>query len=250
LVGGKWWPAEYKGPPLVSVEQDVAASLGLKLGDTLSVNVLGVEVQAKVASFRTVEWDNFGLNYVLVFSPGTFDAAPHNMVATVAVPPKAEAALARSIPRAFPSASLIEVRDVVSQVTTLLTQMSQAIAAAASIAILAGIAVLIGAIAASRERRVYDSVILKLLGATRGQILGAQAMEYAVLAGILALLALGLGLAGAWYVVTQLFDFRFAPDPVIVGLTLVGGAGLSFLIGIAGSWPLLSAKPAQALRSL
>lgn len=250
LVGGKWWAADYKGPPLVSVEQDVATSLGLKIGDTLSVNVLGVEVQAKVASFRTVQWDNFGLNYVLVFSPGTFDAAPHNMVATVAVPPKAEVELARSIPRAFPSASLIQVRDVVSQVTTLLTQMSQAIAAAASIAILAGIAVLIGAIAASRERRVYDSVILKLLGATRGQILGAQAMEYAVLAAILALLALGLGLAGAWYVVTQLFDFRFAPDPFIVGLTLIGGAGLSFLIGIAGSWPLLSARPAQALRSL
>lgn len=250
LVGGTWWPADYRGPPLVSVEQEVAASLGLKLGDTLSVNVLGVEVQAKVASFRTVEWDNFGLNYVLVFSPGTFDAAPHNMVATVAVPPKAEAGLARSIPRAFPSASLIQVRDVVSQVTTLLTQMSQAIAAAASIAILAGIAVLIGAIAASRERRVYDSVILKQLGATRGQILGAQAMEYAVLAGILGALALGLGLAGAWYVVTQLFDFRFAPDPLVVGLTLIGGAGLSFLIGIAGSWPLLSAKPAQALRSL
>lgn len=250
LVGGKWWPAGYKGPPLVSVEQEVAASLGLKIGDTLSVNVLGVEVQATVASFRTVQWDNFGLNYVLVFSPGTFDAAPHNMVATVAVGPKAESELARSIPRAFPSASLIAVRDVVSQVTTLLTQMSQAIAAAASIAILAGIAVLIGAIAASRERRVYDSVILKLLGATRGQILGAQAMEYAVLAAILGVLALALGLAGAWYVVTQLFDFTFAPDPLIVGLTLVGGAGLSFLIGIAGSWPLLSAKPAQALRSL
>jgi putative ABC transport system permease protein len=250
LVGGKWWAADYKGPPLVSVEQEVAASLGLKIGDTLSVNVLGVEVQAKVASFRTVEWDNFGLNYVLVFSPGTFDAAPHNMVATVAVPAKAEAELARSIPRAFPSASLIQVRDVVSQVTALLTQMSQAIAAAASIAILAGIAVLIGAIAASRERRVYDSVILKLLGATRGQILGAQAIEYAVLAAILGVLALALGLAGAWYVVTQLFDFRFAPDPLIVGLTLIGGAGLSFLIGIAGSWPLLSAKPAQALRSL
>ncbi|WP_447764362.1 ABC transporter permease [Sphingopyxis panaciterrae] len=250
LVGGAWWPRDYKGPPLVSVEQEVAASLGLKIGDTLSVNVLGVEVQAKVASLRTVEWDNFGLNYVLVFSPGTFDAAPHNMVATVAVGSQAETELARSIPRAFPSASLIAVRDVVSQVTTLLTQMSQAIAAAASIAILAGIAVLIGAIAASRERRVYDSVILKLLGATRGQILGAQGLEYAVLASILALLALGLGLAGAWYVVTQLFDFTFAPDPLIVGATLVGGAGLSFLIGIAGSWPLLSAKPAQALRSL
>ncbi len=250
LVSGQWWAADYKGPPLVSVEEEVAASLGLKIGDTLSVNVLGVEVQAKVASTRTVSWDNFGLNYVLVFSPGTFDAAPHNMVATVAVDPKAEVELARSIPRSFPSASLIAVRDVVSQVTTLLTQMSQAIAAAASIAILAGIAVLIGAIAASRERRVYDSVILKLLGATRGQILGAQAMEYAVLAAILAVLALGLGLIAARYVVVSLFDFTFAPDPIIVGATLLGGAGLSFLIGIAGSWPLLSAKPAQALRSL
>lgn len=250
LVSGQWWASDYKGPPLVSVEEEVAASLGLKIGDTLSVNVLGVEVQATVASTRTVSWDNFGLNYVLVFSPGTFDAAPHNMVATVAVDPDAEAILARSIPRAFPSASLIAVRDVIGQVTTLLTQMSQAIAAAASIAILAGIAVLIGAIAASRERRVYDSVILKLLGATRGQILGAQAMEYAVLAAILALLALGLGLIAARYVVVSLFDFTFAPDPLIVGATLIGGAGLSFLIGIAGSWPLLSAKPAQALRSL
>ena len=250
LVRGQWWAPDYKGPPLVSVEEEVAASLGLKIGDTLSVNVLGVEVQAKVASTRTVSWDNFGLNYVLVFSPGTFDAAPHNMVATVAVGPQAEVELARSIPRAFPSASLIAVRDVVSQVTTLLTQMSQAIAAAASIAILAGLAVLIGAIAASRERRVYDSVILKLLGATRGQILGAQAMEYAVLAAILAMLALGLGLIAARYVVVSLFDFTFAPDPFIVGATLIGGAGLAFLIGIAGSWPLLSAKPAQALRSL
>ena len=250
LVGGSWWPANYQGPPLVSVEQEVARSLGLKLGDTLTVNVLGVEVQARVASLRTVEWDNFGLNYVLVFSPGSFDAAPHNMVATVAVGPAAEAALARDIPRAFPSASLVAVRDVVTQVTALLTQMSQAIAAAASIAILAGIAVLIGAIAASRERRVYDSVILKLLGATRGQILAAQGVEYGLLAGVLAILALGLGLASAWYVVTQLFDFRFAPDPAIVGLTLLGGAGLSFLIGIAGSWPLLSARPARALRSL
>ncbi|WP_338424683.1 ABC transporter permease [Sphingopyxis kveilinensis] len=250
LVGGSWWAADYAGPPLVSVEQEVADTLGLKLGDTLSVNVLGVEVQAKVASFRTVNWDNFGLNYVLVFSPGTFDAAPHNMVATVAVGGPAEEELARSIPRTFPSASLIAVRDVVSQVTLLLTQMSQAIAAAASIAILAGIAVLIGAIAASRERRVYDSVILKLLGATRGQILGAQAMEYAVLAAVLALLALGLGLIAARYVVVSLFEFTFAPDPLIVGATLIGGAGLSFLIGIAGSWPLLSAKPAQALRSL
>jgi putative ABC transport system permease protein len=172
------------------------------------------------------------------------------MVATVTVKPKAERALALSIPPAFPSASLIEVGEVVGQVSMLLTQMAQAIAAAASIAILAGVAVLIGAIAAARQSRIYDSVILKLLGSTRRQILGAQAMEYGLLAFVLGLLALALGLGAAWYVVVQIFDFTFSPDPLVLALTLIGGAGLTFVLGIAGSLPILAARPAEALRSL
>lgn len=250
LTAGKWWAADYAGPPLVSVEEEVAATLGLGIGDTISVNVLGVEVQARVGSLRRVEWDNFGLNYVLVFSPGSFAAAPHNLVATLTVPPAAEDSLARDLPRAFPSASLIAVRDVIGQVTTLLGQMGRAIGAAASIAILAGIAVLIGAIAASRERRMYDSVILKLLGATRRQILAAQALEYALLALVLAALALGVGLLASRYVVVEIFEFVFAPDPTAVGLALLGGAGLAFVIGMLGSLPLLAARPAAALRGL
>lgn len=250
LVDGEWWAEDYAGPPLVSLDEKAAAALSLNLGETLTVNILGVEVQARLASTRRVNWENFGLNYAMVFSPGTFDAAPHNMVATVAVNDDAEAGLARSLPASFPSASLIQVRDVIGQVTTILTQMSQAIAAAASMAIFSGVAVLIGAIAASRERRVYDSVILKLLGATRAQILGAQALEYAALSAILAGVALALGLGSAAYVVTLIFEFSFRPDPLIVGVTLIGGAGIAFLIGMLGSLPLLAAKPAQALRSL
>jgi putative ABC transport system permease protein len=172
------------------------------------------------------------------------------MVATVTVPKSAEGALARAIPRQFPSASLIEVGEVVGQVNVLLTQMAQAIAAAASIAILAGIAVLVGAIAASRAARIYDSVIFKLLGATRRQILAAQAIEYGVLAITLGLLSLALGLGAAYYVVVQIFDFTFAPDPAILALTLFGGAGLTFMLGLLGSLPILAARPADALRSL
>ncbi len=250
LTAGTWWAPDYKGPPLVSLEQDVAKSLNIGIGDTITISLLGVEVEAKITSLRKVEWDNFGLNYVMVFSPGSLDAAPHNMVATLTVPKSAERVLARQLPLAFPSASLIEVGDVVSQVTGLLTQMAQAIAAAASIAILSGIAVLVGAIAASRAMRIYDSVILKLLGSTRGQILGAQAIEYAMLAVLLGLLALGLGLAAAWYVITQIFDFTFAPDWGVLALTLVGGAGMTFLLGLAGSLPILAARPSEALRSL
>jgi putative ABC transport system permease protein len=250
VISGTWWAADYKGPPLVSLDLRVAESLGLSVGDTLTVNVLGVEVQAEIATMREVKWENFGLNYTLVFSPGSFDAAPHNMVATLTVNKAVERTLAKSIPPAFPSSSLIEVGDVVSQVSTLLTQMAQAIAAAASIAIFAGIAVLVGAIAAARQSRIYDSVILKLLGATRRQILGAQAMEYGILAITLGLLALALGLGAGWYVVVQIFDFGFAPDPTVLAITLIGGAGLTFLLGIFGSLPILAARPAEALRTL
>lgn len=250
IVAGKWWPADYKGPPLISLEAEVAKTLGIGVGDSMTISLLGVEVPAKIASLRTVKWDNFGLNYAIVFSPGSLDTAPHNMVATVTVSKAAERVLAKSIPPVFPSASMIEVGEVTSQITILLTQMAQAIAAAASIAILAGIAVLVGAIAAARQSRIYDSVIMKMLGSSRGQILGAQALEYGILALTLGLLSLALGLAAAWYVVVQIFDFSFAPDPVILLLTLVGGAGLTFALGIVGSLPILAARPAQALRSL
>ena len=250
LTAGSWWAKDYKGPPLVSLEQDVAKSLGVGVGDSITISLLGVEVEGKIASLRKVAWDNFGLNYVIVFSPGSLDAAPHNMVATLTVPKPAEAVLAKQLPIAFPSASLIQVGDVVNQVTGLLTQMAQAIAAAASIAILAGIAVLVGAIAASRASRIYDSVILKLLGSTRGQILGAQAIEYAMLATLLGVLALGLGLAAAWFVITQIFDFHFAPDWGVLAFVLIGGAGVTFVLGLAGSLPILAARPSDALRSL
>lgn len=250
LVAGKWWPADYKGPPLVSLDAQVAEVLGVGIGDSMTVSLLGVEVPAKIASLRTVNWENFGLNYVMVFSPGSLDNAPHNMVATLTVSKEAERILAKSIPPAFPSSSLIEVGEVTAQITTLLTQMAQAIAAAASIAIFAGIAVLVGAIAAARQSRIYDSVIMKLLGGTRRQILGAQAMEYGLLAVVLGLLSLALGMAAAWYVVVQIFDFTFAPDPVILAVTLVGGASLTFVLGIVGSLPILAARPSEALRSL
>jgi len=250
LVEGDWWPADYKGPALVSLDAEIAKVLDVGIGDSMTVSLLGVEVPAKIASLRTVNWENFGLNYVMVFSPGSLDAAPHNMVATLTVSKDAERVLAKSLPPAFPSSSLIEVGEVTAQITNLLSQMAQAIAAAASIAILAGIAVLVGAIAAARQSRIYDAVITKMLGSTRSQILGAQAMEYGILAVVLGLLSLALGMGAAYYVVVHIFDFSFAPDYGILMLTLVGGAGLTFILGIVGSLPILAARPSEALRSL
>ncbi|WP_066477539.1 MULTISPECIES: ABC transporter permease [unclassified Sphingomonas] len=248
LVAGKWWPADYAGPPLVSIDAQAARVLNLRVGDTLTVSVLGREIEARIASLREIRWDTMGFNYVLVFSPNTLAAAPHTLAATISTDKARESAIARAVLSAFPSVSIIAVGDVIKQVSAILEQMSAAILLSASVAILAGIAVLVGAIAASRQARAYDSVILKTLGATRRQILAAQAIEYALLAGLLAAIALALGLAAAWYVVTQVFEFGWAPDwPVVLG-TLAAGAILTLGIGLAGSIPLLSVRPAAALR--
>ncbi len=250
LVAGQWWPRDYAGPPLISLDAEAAKTLGLKLGDTMIVSVLGREIEARIASLRTVNWDSMGFNYVMVFSPTALASAPHSLTATITMAPQYGPGVTRALLAAFPGASVIAVSEVIEQVSGLLEQMSSAIVAAASIAILAGIAVLIGAIAASRQARSYDSVILKTLGATRLQILGTQVMEYALLAATLALVSLALGMGAAWYVIVQVFDFGWAPDWGVVIATLAGGALLTLGIGLAGSIPLMSLRPSRALREL
>lgn len=252
LVEGQWWPRGYAGPPLVSLDREVAKVIDVGVGDTLVVSVLGREIEARIASLRQVNWETMGFNYIMVFSPNSLSGAPHSLAATITLKEAraSEPAMTRALLAAFPSVSVIAVGEVVAQVTVLLGQMATAIVLAGSVAILAGIAVLIGAIAASRQARAYDSVILKTLGATRWQILGSQAVEYALLAGILALVALALGSAGAWFVIVRIFEFTWAPDWMLVLLTLAAGAVLTLGIGLLGSIPLMSVRPARALRTL
>lgn len=250
LVAGQWWAKDYAGPPLVSLDREAATLLNVGVGDMMTVSILGREIEARIASLRQVNWDTMGFNYILVFSPNTLAAAPHSLTATIDMEPKNEGKVSRALLGAFPSASIIAVSEVVGQVRTILDQMATAILLSASVTILAGIAVLVGAIAASRQARSYDSVILKTLGATRQQILAAQALEYALLALTLAALALGLGGLAAWYVITGVFEFGWAPDWTIVAATLGLGALLTLGIGLLGSLPVLSVRPSQALRRL
>jgi len=236
------------------VDVQMATILDLEIGDQLTVSLLGREISATIGSFRRVNWESLGFNYLMVFSPNTLADAPHSLAATVSLSESTNSKLEREVSGIildlFPSATVVEVSEVISEVRTILQQMAAAISVAASITILSGLAVLIGAIAAARQSRIYDSVILKTLGATRPQILLVQAMEYGLLALLLGGVALGLGLMASWYVMTEIFEFSFAPDWTIVLMTLFGGAGLTLIIGLIGSWPILSAKPARALRHL
>jgi putative ABC transport system permease protein len=171
-------------------------------------------------------------------------------MATISMPEAEERPFARAVSRAFPTVSAIRVKEVVETVSAMLGQLSVAVRSAASVAILAGIAVLVGALAASRRARIYDSVILKLLGATRGRILAAQALEFSALAIIVSAIALVLGAASGWYVVVKVLELEWAPDWTIVVLTLAAGALVTLVLGLLGTLPALTARPAKALRTL
>ena len=251
IVSGKWWPKNYAGPPLVSLDVDAARALGIKVGDTLTISVLGVEIVAEIASLREINWDTLGFNFAMIYSPGVLEAAPHSFMATIAMKDASnEGTLNNAITQAFASTSLIRVKDVITQVGDLLGQLATAVRLASLVAVAAGIAVLIGAIAASRRARIYDAVILKTLGATRRQILVSQAIEYAGLAVIVSLLALLIGAGGGWYVVTQTLGLDWSPDWIQVLGTTAAGAILVLGLGLIGSLPALAARPAQALRTL
>lgn len=254
LVAGEWWSPFHKGEPLVSIDVELARALDLEVGDYLTVGILGVERTARIASLREIDWESMGFNFILVFSRNAISDAPHNLVASIDLPegadPAARGRLLRALVQEIPSSSVIEVGGLLVEARKLLEQVSLATLAAAAVTVLAGLAVLMGAIAAARAARTYDSVMLRVMGASRRQILLLQLAEYGLIAGVLAVVALGLGSSLAWVVITQLFEFDWLPDWGEVLGVLALGVSLVLAFALAGSLPLLRAKPARALREL
>jgi putative ABC transport system permease protein len=252
LTAGEWWPEGYSGEPLVSVDENLAQAAGLKLGDYIVVGLLGVEREARIASLRRIDWESLGFNYVFVFSPNAIADAPHNVAATIELPEGAEASpgLLRDLVTAFPASSVIEVGPLLTEARNILDQVSLAILSAASVAVLAGIAVLLGAIAAARAARLYDTVVLRVLGATRRQLLLLQLGEFGALAAVLAAVALALGTGLAWLVIVELFEFDWMPDWSRILAVLGAGVALVLAFALGASLPLLRARPAQSLRAL
>ena len=251
VTSGEWWDEGYSGEPLVSVDEELAKAAGIAIGDMISISVLGVDFTARVANTRRIDWESLGFNNVWVFSANTFANAPHNLAATIDLPEGTQAdGLLRTLVTAFPSSSVIEVGPLLTEARTILDQVSLAILAAASVAVLAGIAVLLGAIAAARAARIYDTVILRVLGASRRQLLALQFAEFGLLAAVLALVALALGTGVAWLVIVQMFEFEWLPDWTEILAVLGGGLVLVLAFALGASLPLLRARPALTLRSL
>lgn len=250
LVAGDWWPADYGGPPLLSFDARLAEAMDLKVGDTLTVNLLGRDFEAKIANLREIDYTTLTINFAMVYSPGLLEAAPHGYLATVRATPAAEPEVFRAVTDLFPNVSVIRVKEALETADALLRQLSLAVSVTASVTLVAGLLVLAGALAAGHRQRLYDAVILKTLGASRRQVLGAFALEYAILGGATALVALGAGTAAAYGFVTGILKADFVFDTGTALLAALAGVALAVLLGLAGTWGALASRPAPVLRAL
>jgi putative ABC transport system permease protein len=255
LVEGKWWPEGYRGRPLVSLTREIADGLALKLGDEITVNVLGRNITVEIASIRRVEWRSVGINFVMVFSPNTFAGAPHTHLATLTMTggenvAAREAALAREVAKAFPSISSVRVKDALQAAGDLVAQLTAAMRGASGVALFASVLVLAGALAAGRASRVRDAVVLKTLGATRGQLLRAYLTEYAALGVVTAIFGLIAGSAAAYGIMTQVMRISFSFDWPVAFTVLLVALMITILLGLAGTWRILGHKPAAYLREI
>jgi putative ABC transport system permease protein len=254
LTEGSWWAPDYKGPPLVSLDKEIARGLDLTIGDTMTVNVLGRTIEAKIANLRTVNWRSFGINFVMVFSPNTFAGAPHTDLATLTFPKGddagRDATLIRAIAKTFPTVTVISVKDALEAANNLVGQLALAIRAASSVALVTSVLVLAGALAAGQRARIYDAVVLKVLGATRVRLLVAYLLEYGLLGLVTAVFGLLAGTAAAYSVVVSLMGMDFVFDWPAALIAAAAALLVTIGLGLLGTWRILGQKPAAYLRNL
>ncbi len=255
IVEGAWWPADYEGEPLVSFEADIAKSLGLKVGDTVTVNVLGRNLTARIANLRKVRWGSIDINFVMVFSPNTLRAAPFTYLATLTWPEgrapdtKAEAAVMKALGETYPTISGIRVRDALAAVNGIFEKVMRAVRIAGSVTLIMGAFVVAGALLTAQRRRIYEAVVLRTLGASKRRIIAAHLIEYLALALSLSAIAAALGLAGACAIVAYVMNLSFSLSLTALLQPSLIETIFVMALGALGTFRVLSAKPAHYLRS-
>lgn len=249
LTGGTFWPADYSGPPQLSFAQEEAEEIGLKLGEKVTINILGRDIEAEITSFREVDFSTGGMGFVMMLNPGAVAGAPHTHIATVYSNPEAEAGLLRDVAGAYPNITAVRVRDAINRVSEALSAIATATAWAAGATLLTGFVVLIGAAAAGERARIYEAAILKTLGASRAQIMGSFALRAALTGAAAGVVAIFAGALAGWAVMHFVMEVSYAFEPVSALTIVLGGIMATLLAGLAFVWRPLAARPAQVLRA-
>ena len=249
ITDGHWWPAAYAGPPLLALDEDVARAARIKVGDPVTLQVFGFDIAARVAALRKVEFGSFGASFPLVVTPSAFQGANLHEVAIAKASRAQEARAIRALAQPFPGVNVISVRDQLEAATDLFNRVALAVRGAAAVAALAGLLVLAGAIAARARERTKEAATLKVLGASRAQILTAYVLEYGAVGVIAGGAGVLLGYAAAWPVVVRVFHAHWSVDWAGVAALLAAAAGLAAIGGLLAAFQALSQRPAPALRA-
>ena len=249
ITEGEWWPEDYDGPPLVSFAANEGEEMGLALGDVLTVNVLGRDLDATIANFREVPFETAGIGFIMTLNPAALAGAPHTHIATVRAETEAEGAILRGVADAYPNVTAIAVKEAIERVSDVLASLAAAIRVGAGATLLTGFVVLIGAAAAGEGARTFEAAVLKTVGAARSVILRSFALRAALLGLAAGLVALAAGCLGAWAVITFVMEGEYRIAWTNAVLVVAGGATLTLLAGLAFAWRPLAARPAGVLRA-
>lgn len=249
VIAGEWWPPDYTGPPLVSIYEDIGAAFGIGVGDTLTVNILGRDIEAEIANLRDIEWGSLNINFTMIFTPATLEAAPHTVIATVHADEATESRLVQAVAERFPNVTAVRVRDALATVNRVFAEIGAAVRGIAGVTLLAGTLVLAGAIAAGHSRRVYEAVVLKVLGATRWDVMRAFLLEYGLMGLLAGLIAAAVGTLAGWAVLTFVMNVEWSFLAGAVALTTLLSAAITIGFGFVGTWLALGRKAAPLLRN-
>jgi len=249
LTSGSWWPADYTGDPQISFSAEEATEIGLALGDTMTVDVLGRPITATITSFREVDFSSAGMGFVLSMNPAAISSAPHTYIATIYAEQSVEARILRDISTRFPNITAISVRDAIERLAGVLRGISSAVSYGAAATVLTGIVVLIGAAMAGERSRTYEAAVLKTIGARRSSILANFAWRFAFVGLAAGVIAVVTGGISGWAVMTYVMENEFEFDLMSALMIVGGGIAATTLAGLLLSLRSLNARPAQILRS-
>jgi len=249
VTAGKWWPPDYAGPPQISFAQEEAAEMGVGLGDRITINVLGRDIEAEITSLRNVDFSNAGIGFVLSMNPAALSGAPHTFIATIYAEEEAEGRLLRAVGNEFPNITMIRVRDAIARISEVMKGIAAATTYGALATLVTGLIVLIGAAAAGERARTYEAAILKTLGATRATVLMSFALRSAFFGLAAGLVAIAAGGLAGWGVMRFVMETEFQFEPVSAIAIVVGGVLATLVAGLVFAWRPLAARPARVLRA-
>jgi putative ABC transport system permease protein len=247
ILAGRWWNAQEQDESWFSVEQGIAETLGIPLGETLTFEVAGSRITGKVTNLRSVQWDSFNVNFFVVGTPGLMAGQPASYITSFYLPPQKRHLLYDLIQQ-YPSITALDVSALMQQVRAIMDRGVMAVESVFLFTLAAGVIVLYAGIQASRELRVQEAAILRTLGLSRRRLVISVWLEFALLGGLAGLISAALASAISYSLATAVFELPWQADPWMWVIALFGGALGVGLAGIAASWHLFNTPPIAVLR--